>query len=714
MKMETVTGIITLVGAALKTWKAIDAAISAVKDAPVAVRNWTATGRLLQSHLKQMERLMTKKENAVLSPEEVNLFEAIKEHLECFQDDLDTLQAKISSASPKRGFKRRSIAENSLAALKLKLKEDPALEARINRGIQMFQLNVQLLSLRDPVPGTKVQPILDKLLAIPSRPSDDPHNGSDETLQRWRESAQDIATNAALYEVGFSTPTTYWAGFRHLSTVTNPTRWESPFGALGNVSKEELLHKLEISQDLATRLDQAGMPTIASRFQLDAITTARRLHDEHNRAFDMVERVTLEERYIVLLISCQRYDQIYVENAHSRLNELAIEVDAASTNDWYSERRKIGAMYAQLQDHKSAIHFLRTALLDGYLQQDAAEYDVEICETAQLLYDVYGHAGLLTDLDAIKKRVRDVLGKDPTAGLEELRKAISWCRAKGFEASLSDQKLSFESWTNDNGNTPLHEAALDSKIDMEVLQCLMLPELWPLKDSFGDTALLLAVERANYKVVEVLLTVPSLVHVRDKKLQTPLHKCKNKDILKLLIDATKRIPPETEDPVDVDSANGFHWTALHLACQQGRLDLVELLLAHNANANARNITGKTPLYLACSVEINKLKQEAIIKQLVNHGADWEKSMPGGQDPSKLLKTRGFKDSAIRRLSSGDAKERVRRSFDSNATSSTSTRRTNSEASTGSSQTSSGRTAQHLSLPPDINESVFDKDWHLSR
>ncbi|KAH7162029.1 ankyrin repeat-containing domain protein, partial [Dactylonectria estremocensis] len=606
-----------------------------------------------------------------------------------------------------------------LAALKLKFKEDPAFERRIDRGIQMIQLNAHLLSLRDSAPGTKVKPILDELLAIPLRPSDNTDNDGDEKPQRWKESANDFATNAALSEMGYSTCTTHWTGFSHRSTLSIPPRWKSPSGAHGNVSKEEELHKLQLTQDLATRLEQASMPTIASRFQLHAITTAELLHEAHNRAFDMAEHVALEERYILMLLSCQKYDQMYFDNAVSRLDELAAEVNTSSINDWYNERRKIGSMYAKLQDHESAIHFLRTALLGGYLQQDTAEYDVQICETAQLLYDVYGRAGLLPGLDAIKKRVRDELGKDPTVRLEELCKAIRWCEKKGFAVSQKDLQLSFDLWINDKGRTPLHEAAFDTKMDMEVLQCLMLPELLHLRDESGDTALLSAVDRANHKVVEVLLTVPNLVHVRGtegSKKQTPLHRLKDKNILNLLIEATKRrvsILSDMEwEPVDVDSLDSFHRTALHLACQQGRVDLVETLVAHNADVNAKSRAERTPLHDACSMfDTNKPKQEAIIQLLVNHGAAWEVKTAGGQDPSSLLRQRGFKYVAIRRLSAGDAEVGVRRSLDSNASSSTPTRRTNSEALTVATPRSApGR----LQLSPDLSNSVFAEDWRWSR
>ena len=40
-------------------------------------------------------------------------------------------------------------------------------------------------------------------------------------------------------------------------------------------------------------------------------------------------------------------------------------------------------------------------------------------------------------------------------------------------------------------------------------------------------------------------------------------------------------------------------TPLHIACQDNKLDFVELLLKHGAQVNAPTIDGKTPLMIAC-------------------------------------------------------------------------------------------------------------------
>ena len=58
---------------------------------------------------------------------------------------------------------------------------------------------------------------------------------------------------------------------------------------------------------------------------------------------------------------------------------------------------------------------------------------------------------------------------------------------------------------------------------------------------------------------------------------------------------TRKVSNKTRTP-NSDYSDGE--TALHVAAQQGKHELVEALLANGANVNARDNKGRTPLHLA--------------------------------------------------------------------------------------------------------------------
>jgi hypothetical protein len=68
--------------------------------------------------------------------------------------------------------------------------------------------------------------------------------------------------------------------------------------------------------------------------------------------------------------------------------------------------------------------------------------------------------------------------------------------------------------------------------------------------------------------------------------------------------------------VDVDSRTARGETPLHLASQQGFLELAELLLKHNAKPNARDAVGMSPLHYAA-----KQGNGLIITLLISYGAN---------------------------------------------------------------------------------------------
>ena len=88
---------------------------------------------------------------------------------------------------------------------------------------------------------------------------------------------------------------------------------------------------------------------------------------------------------------------------------------------------------------------------------------------------------------------------------------------------------------------------------------------------------------------------------------TPLHWAKNKEIAVALIDAGCHI--------DAKNFNGD--TALHVACQHGRLEVVMALISYGANVDLKDQEGNTPLHLAC-----QMGHDSIVKALLVFDADF--------------------------------------------------------------------------------------------
>ncbi|KAK3375556.1 ankyrin repeat-containing domain protein [Lasiosphaeria ovina] len=52
------------------------------------------------------------------------------------------------------------------------------------------------------------------------------------------------------------------------------------------------------------------------------------------------------------------------------------------------------------------------------------------------------------------------------------------------------------------------------------------------------------------------------------------------------------------EDVHVNAQGGYHWTALHAAAAKDRTNVVQLLLGRDADVNAQDTSGRTPLHVA--------------------------------------------------------------------------------------------------------------------
>ncbi|UZP45387.1 hypothetical protein NXS19_013199 [Fusarium pseudograminearum] len=112
--------------------------------------------------------------------------------------------------------------------------------------------------------------------------------------------------------------------------------------------------------------------------------------------------------------------------------------------------------------------------------------------------------------------------------------------------------------------------------------------------------------------------------------------------------------------VHIDSADAYGTTALHEACNKGKVGMVRLLLQEGANVNLASGVDETPLMITCIPDERKGRgklerdRHLILKMLVNHGAGATcKDNRGKSAVSKSLKIRGYSSKEIARMLSPD-------------------------------------------------------------
>lgn len=99
--------------------------------------------------------------------------------------------------------------------------------------------------------------------------------------------------------------------------------------------------------------------------------------------------------------------------------------------------------------------------------------------------------------------------------------------------------------------------------------------------------------------------------------------------------------------IDVNWMSFEGQTALHLACEEGHLSCIQLLLEHGANMNLRDVLQQTPLFI-CMRDRNV----AACRALIEAGADVNCQRFGGSTPLHLAATAGSSEMVQLLLASG--------------------------------------------------------------
>ena len=145
-------------------------------------------------------------------------------------------------------------------------------------------------------------------------------------------------------------------------------------------------------------------------------------------------------------------------------------------------------------------------------------------------------------------------------------------------------------------NTPLHLALLKDA-PSNVVPHLVSVENINMKDSLDNTALHIAADHWRCDLVPVLIQHGAGVNHVDRYNNTPLHQA-------LLKDAPSNVVPHLVSAVNINIRDSQDNTALHIAADHQRWDLVPVLIQHGAYVNIVNRwTDETPLHLALLKEV---------------------------------------------------------------------------------------------------------------
>ena len=107
----------------------------------------------------------------------------------------------------------------------------------------------------------------------------------------------------------------------------------------------------------------------------------------------------------------------------------------------------------------------------------------------------------------------------------------------------------------------------------------------------------------------------AVVEARDSRGFTPLHYACKKGVLAVVEAFKSQLEVENIREIQTyDTEN----TPLHIACMHGdsSIDIVKYLIKQNANVNATNMNGETPLHVSARNGFTKLTQE-LLRRKVN-------------------------------------------------------------------------------------------------
>ena len=220
------------------------------------------------------------------------------------------------------------------------------------------------------------------------------------------------------------------------------------------------------------------------------------------------------------------------------------------------------------------------------------------------------------------------------------------------------------------GNTALHYAASEGHLEAARVLLKHNAEVNSWNED-GYTAFLFALKRQNPDIVQLLLDHNADVHVYDWRGDTLLHAAVRNgdlDVCRILLERNVKVDSQNsygstplllasefgfpdlvklflDRNADVHRCDAYGDTALHCAAIAGLLEISRLLLNLDVNINSRNEVGSTPLHLASAGY--KEGNPDLVRLLLVRGADAQARNLSGKTASEVA--RGPRRDAIVRL-----------------------------------------------------------------
>ena len=166
---------------------------------------------------------------------------------------------------------------------------------------------------------------------------------------------------------------------------------------------------------------------------------------------------------------------------------------------------------------------------------------------------------------------------------------VTWVLISDFKADVNA--------CDDNGGTPLHNAAFEENIELVWMLISEFKADVSACDDSGTTPLHLAASNRHLGVVRVLVSEFKVeVNVRNNSGNTPLHLATSYGCLCLV----RVLLSESCNP-DVNARDNSGVTPVHIAIRLGNLGMVRMLISEfKADVNECTDSGDTPLHVAAS------------------------------------------------------------------------------------------------------------------
>ena len=184
-----------------------------------------------------------------------------------------------------------------------------------------------------------------------------------------------------------------------------------------------------------------------------------------------------------------------------------------------------------------------------------------------------------------------------------------WCRVQ----EIDEEWIEFSPHKGLNDALPLYYASLGGFYDMAEHLVGKHPEHINARGGSMVTPLAAALRRKYFEVAELLHRHGADVGVPGNDKITPLHAACGLglvDIVRWLLDHGARM----------DVQNKWFFTPLHIAIGNGFLQVVQLLFEHNTDVHVQGDIGQSPLHVAATTWV-KRDQVDIMQVLLDHGAN---------------------------------------------------------------------------------------------